>query len=92
MREALSRTGIQLYRHSISTLALTGSFPLIKRLNDNYPFLEPRTFRALTAVAALKTQQSLEEVGLAMFVARTLNIVFSSYGVLTKLLSSGWPG
>ena len=62
MREALSRTGIQLDRHSISTLALTGSFPLIKRLNDNYPFLEPRTFRALTAVAALKTQQSPEEV------------------------------
>ena len=67
MREALSRTGIQLDRHSISTLALTGSFPLIKRFNDNYPFLEPRTFRALTAVAALKTQQSPEEVGFAMF-------------------------
>ena len=70
MREALSRTGIQLDRHSISTLALTGSFPLIKRLNDNNPILEPRTFRALTAVAALKTQQSPEEVGLGLlFVA-----------------------
>merc|ERR1712107_936045 len=48
MREALSITGIQLDRQSISTLALT----------------EPRSFRALTAVAALKTQQSPEEGGL----------------------------
>ena len=91
----MSRTGIQLDRHSISTLALTGSFPLIKCANDaqNYPFLEPRTFRALTAVAALKTQQSPEEVGLGLlFVARTLKNVFSSYGVFTKLLSSGWSG
>merc|ERR1712107_518735 len=53
MREALSRTGIQLDRHSISTLALT----------------EPRTFRALTAVAALKTQQSPEEGGLGRGIA-----------------------
>jgi len=53
MREALSRTGIQLDRHSISALALT----------------EPRTFRALTAVAALKTQQSPEEGGLGRGIA-----------------------
>lgn len=59
----------------------------------NYSFLEPRTFRALTAVAALKTQQSPEEVGLGLlFLARTLKNVFSFYGVLTKLLSSGWSG
>ena len=97
MREALSRTGIQLDRHSISTLALTGSFPQIKCLNDtqDYPlFLEPRTFRALTAVAALKTQQSLEEVGLALlcFWREPSELFCSSCGVLTHLLSSGWPG
>ena len=95
MREALSRTGIQLDRHSISTLALTGSFPLIKCANDtqDYSFLEPRTFRALTAVAALKTQQSPEEVSLALlcFWREPSELFCSSYGVLTKLLSSGWP-
>merc|ERR1719209_2544524 len=53
MRGALSRTGIQLDRHSISALALT----------------EPRTFRALTAVAALKTRQSTEEGGLGRGIA-----------------------
>ena len=86
MREALSRTGIQLDRHSISTLALTGSFPFIKCANDaqNYPFLEPRTFRALTAVAALKTQQSPEEVGLGLLcLLREPSKMFCSYGVLT---------
>jgi hypothetical protein len=48
MRDALTRTGIALDRHALSSLALT----------------EPRTFRSLVAVAALKSQQGEEEGGL----------------------------
>ena len=48
LRDALSRTGIALDRHAISTLALT----------------EPRSFRSLVAVAAAKTSQGAEEGGL----------------------------
>lgn len=50
MRESLARTGVVLDRHMLSNLAIT----------------EPRTFRALTAIAAVKTSQGLDEGGLGL--------------------------
>ena len=50
MRESLARAGVGLDRHALSTLCLT----------------EPRTFRAVVAVAAHKTCQPVEEGGLGI--------------------------
>ena len=50
MRESLSRSGILLDRHMLANLAIT----------------EPRTFRAVTAIAANKTSQSTEDGGLGL--------------------------
>ena len=48
MREALTRVGVYLDRKVLADMALT----------------EPRTFRAITAIAAHKTSQSLEDGGI----------------------------
>lgn len=50
MRDALSRTGIHLDRKVLANFALT----------------EPRTFRAITAIAANKSMESFEEGGLGL--------------------------
>jgi len=50
MRDSLARTGMALDRKILSNLALH----------------EPRTFRAITAIAAHKTNQIVEEGGLEM--------------------------
>ena len=50
IRESLARTGIAIDRHILSNLAIT----------------EPRTFRAVTAIAATKTSQGLDEGGLGL--------------------------
>jgi len=50
MRESLARTGIVFDRHMLSNLALT----------------EPRSFRAVTAIAAQKTSLGVKEGGLGI--------------------------
>jgi len=50
MRDALARTGIYLDRKVLADLSLT----------------EPRSFRAITAIAANKTSQAVEDGGLGL--------------------------
>ena len=50
MRDALSRLGVHLDRKVLANMAVT----------------EPRTFRAVTAVAANKSMEPIEEGGLGL--------------------------
>jgi len=50
MRDALARTGVYLDRRVLADIAVT----------------EPRTFRAVTAIAANKTTQAIEDGGLGL--------------------------